>query len=292
MIIRAGIDSVALETTLLAHGLPPEAGAVLASELCRMVIDRGVRPAVVGVIRGQVVVGLSADELREFLQQGTGLAKANTSNLGALLFGGHSAATTVSTTLELAAAAGVRIFATGGLGGVHRGYGQHLDISSDLLALTRFPLAVVASGVKSILDVAATREALETLGIPVVGFKTDWFPAFYLRETELRVDARFDDIDELASYLAFELSRSHRGVLVANPVPQEEAITPDDFAKWLAEAQKQAEAAGARGRDLTPSLLSHLHEVSQGATLRTNIALVKSNTDLAAQLCRAMLDLG
>jgi pseudouridylate synthase len=295
MISRAGIDSVALETTLLVHGLPPGMGDGLARELCCIVRDRGVRPALVGVIRGRAVVGLTEEELGLLLQSGV---KANTSNLGSILFSGASAATTVSTTLELAAAAGVRVFATGGLGGIHKGYGEHLDISSDLLALTRFPLAVVASGVKSILDVAATREALETLGIPVAGFSTDTFPAFYLRETDLGIDARFDDIDELASFLRFELERSGRAVVVANPVPVAEAIGPDEFAAWLAEAQERVQAArpglggrrGQAGRDVTPALLAALHEVSRGATLRANLALVRSNTDLAARLCRAMLD--
>jgi pseudouridylate synthase len=189
--------------------------------------------------------------------------------------------------MELAAAAGVRVFATGGIGGVHRGYGEHLDVSADLLALTRFPVAVVASGVKSILDVEATREALEALGIPVIGFQTDSFPAFYIRETAFPVDARFDDAGELAGYVDAELRRTGRGVLIVHPVPRESALDPAVFEAWVSEAQKRI--AGVRGRDLSPALLAALHEISGGVTLQANRALVRSNADLAAHLCAAML---
>lgn len=184
--------------------------------------------------------------------------------------------------------AGLRVFATGGIGGVHRGLATRLDISADLAAFTRFPIAVVSSGVKSILDVESTREALESLGIPVVGFGTDVFPAFYRRESDAKVDARFDDARELARFLRFEMERTARGVLVANPIPAQDSLAEKDWARWLAEAMGRAESEGAKGRDVTPRALALLHEVSSGATLRANLSLLKANTRLAAALGREM----
>ena len=203
----------------------------------------------------------------------------------------NSSATTVATTMELAASAGVRVFATGGLGGVHRNFAAHLDISADLAAFTRFPVAVVTSGVKSLLDVAATRELLETLGVPVVGFQTSDFPAFYQRTLGPqgpKVDARFDDIAELASFVDAELRRSGRGVVVCNPVPAADELPKPQFEHWLTAAHAEAAAANISARDLTPFVLGALHRISEGATLRANLALVKSNAALAAQLSAAL----
>jgi pseudouridylate synthase len=181
------------------------------------------------------------------------------------------------------------VFATGGIGGVHRGYAHHLDISADLAALARFPVAVVCSGVKSILDVAATREALETLGVPVVGFAADDFPAFYLRSGDAgAVDARFDDPSDLASYVDRELARTGRGVLIANPIPASDELNAQDWARWLAEAERRAVAQGAHGRAVTPAVLGALHEVSSGATLTANIALVRSNARLAGAVAASL----
>jgi pseudouridine-5'-phosphate glycosidase len=190
--------------------------------------------------------------------------------------------------MELAARAGLSVFATGGLGGVHMGYGQRLDISADLAAFTRFPVAVVTSGVKSILDVVSTREALETLGVCVVGFRTDRFPAFYLRESEAGVDARFDDERELAAFLKAELARAGRGVVVANPIPAEHELPRDLWQAWLAQAVSDTAELAASGRDVTPALLGRLHALSGGRTLAANIELVKSNARLAARLAAAM----
>jgi len=187
--------------------------------------------------------------------------------------------------MELAAAAGVRLFATGGLGGLHKGLATHPDISADLAAFTRFPVAVVTSGVKSLLDVEGTRELLETLGIPVVGFRTDRFPAFYLRDSDAKVDARFDDLAPLAAFLDAELTRTGRGIVVCNPIPHADELPKDQWHAWLAQAEAQTPA---QGRDTTPQLLGKLHELSAGATLRANLALVRSNAALAADLARTM----
>jgi pseudouridine-5'-phosphate glycosidase len=226
-------------------------------------------------------------ELATLLAAGS-VPKANTANLGPLIHRRSHAATTVSATMELAASAGVSPFATGGIGGVHAGYATHLDISSDLAALARFPVAVVASGVKSILDVVATREALESLGVTVAAFRTDRFPAFYLRDGGAGVDARFDDESDLARFIASELARTNRGILIANPIPASDEIPAAAFNDWLSEARRDAATRGVAGREMTPFLLDRLHALSAGATLRANLALVKSNARLAAALAARM----
>lgn len=284
----APASHVALETTLLLHGVPRDRSATLAASLDEIIRAERVRSAIVGVVRGVPTVGVTRAELAEMLEEPS-VPKANTSNLGLLIHNGASAATTVSTTMELAALAGLRVFATGGIGGVHRGYGRKLDISADLTALARFPVAVVTSGVKSLLDVVSTREALETLGVPVVGFRTDAFPAFYLRESEASVDARFDDVRTLARFVRFELERTGRGVVVANPIPETDAIEPGLFKAWLEEAESRVAESISAGRDVTPKLLAALHELSGGATLKANIALIEANAELAGALCREML---
>lgn len=285
VIRRADAPAVALETTLLLHGVPRESALPLARELAALVRARGVNPAIVGVVAGSPIVGLTDAELERLLHADH-VPKANTSNLGVLMHRGSHAATTVSATMELAAAAGLAVFATGGIGGVHRDITQRLDISADLAALARFPVAVVTSGTKSLLDVESTREALETLGVPVVGWRTDAYPAFYLRESGARVDARFDDIADLAAFVSTELARTGRGIVVASPIPDESALDPAEFGAWLAQAAGNAHNAG--GRDATPAILRELHRVSNGRTLEANLALVRANTDLAARLCAAM----
>lgn len=293
---------VALETTLLIHGVPPDAARPLADRLAAIVRAEGAEPALVGVVDGAAVVGMTDGQLDQLLAAANGpghggpgsIPKLNTGNLGPALFRGTHGATTVSATMELAAAAGVRVFATGGLGGVHRtpaGAAPHFDISADLGAFARFPVAVVTSGVKSILDLAATRELLETLGVCVVGYQTDDFPAFYMRRCDKAlgasvgpVDARFDDAGELAAFIRFELDRARRGIVVCNPIPVEHEVSPIDWRRWLAAAEGRAHAAGAGGRAVTPAVLGALHEVSEGATLKANIALIENNARLAAQI--------
>jgi len=279
--LEDGRKAVALETTLLCHGVPRESALPLADELDAIVRQAGSVPAIVGVLNGTATVGITRDELIMLLDAGP-VAKVNTANIGLALHRRLHAATTVSATMELAAAAGVRVFATGGIGGIHRGYSQRFDVSSDLTALTRFPVAVVCSGVKSLLDVVATREALETLGIPVVGYQADRFPAFYVRDGGTGVDARFDDVNELAAFVRFELERTQRGVLIANPIPPDAQIASLQWETWRAEAM--ARIGDVQGRDVTPRVLSLLHELSGGRTLQANLALVRNNTALAAAI--------
>ena len=282
---RLGPAPVALESTLPLHGVPRPQAAPLLARLAQTIRGEHATPAIAALVAGVPTLGLSDNEL-ETLLAADDIPKLNTANLGLALHRKAHGATTVSTTMELAAAANVRVFATGGLGGVHRNYGNQLDISADLAALTRFPVAVVAAGVKSLLDVGATREALETLGSPVIGFQTDAFPAFYLSESGFGVDSRFDDTDDLAAYVHAELARTGRGVLVVQPPPVAHAIKPAQFESWLEEAESLSE--GATGRDITPAVLSHLHHVSEGATLRTNVELAVANAALAGRLAHAV----
>ncbi|MEM9167133.1 MAG: pseudouridine-5'-phosphate glycosidase [Planctomycetota bacterium] len=273
--------TVALESTILTHGLPRDAAQSLADQTHTALENYGIKPAIVGIINHAAIVGLTSGELERMLTAGD-VHKVNSSNLGLALHQGWIGATTVSVTVELAARAGISVFATGGIGGVHHGYHQRLDISSDLAAIARHPVAVVASGCKNILDLASTRELLETLGIPVVGYRCDLFPAFYQRGSEASVDARFDDPAELADYVRFELRRTGRGLLVANPIPQEHEIPVDQWTAWLAEAENRTR--DATGRDATPALLAAVHAVSSGKTTDANLALALANADLAGRI--------
>lgn len=284
---RAPRPCVALESTLLLHGVPSSSARSLYTDLLQIAHDAGAHGALVGVLDGIPIAGMSHEEFERLLSQ-PDVPKANTANLGIFLHHRRSAATTVSTTMELSAAAGIRVFSTGGLGGVHRGYGEHLDISADLAAFTRFPVAVVCSGVKSILDVESTREALETLGVPVVGWRTDSFPAFYRRTSAARVDARFDDTRELASFIKAELRRTGRGIVVANPIDANDELDQPAWDRWLAEAEARATREGIVGRQVTPFVLGALHDLSGGRTLAANIALIRSNVRLGAELARLM----
>ncbi len=284
-LIRVSSRAVALETTLLLHGVPRDAALPLARELTSIVRAHGVEPALIGLVSGRPVVGIDEDELLA-LVQARDVPKANSANLGVLMHRGSHGATTVSATMEIAHLAGIRVFATGGIGGVHPELVRRVDISSDLAALVRFPLAVVTSGTKGLLDVPSTREVLETLGVPVVGWQTDEYPAFYVRTSGCRVDARFDDIEDLASFVSTELARTNRGIVVANPIPAEHAIDPVEFEDWLAQARERA--GDADGRDVTPAILAALHEISNGRTLEANLALVRANTDLSARLCASL----
>ncbi len=282
---RVSGPAVALETTLLLHGVPRAAAATLADELACDVRLAGSEPAMTGIVAGVPTAGLSEAEL-ETLLASPDVPKVNLANLGLAIHRGTHGATTVSSTMAIAAAAGIRVFATGGIGGVHPGYGTHLDVSADLVALSRFPVAVVTSGCKAVLEVESTREALETLGVPVVGFGTDHFPAFYLRQSDAGVDARFDEVEDLARFCAAELARTGRGIVVAHPIPEADEVAAEAWSGWLDEAR--AQTAHHTGRALTPALLAALHRVSGGETLRANLALVRANSRLGGELAQAM----
>jgi len=285
--LREGRPLVALETTLVTHGLPAPDGLATARELERSVRAAGALPATIGALDGQLVVGLSSAEL-ERLAAEPGVRKLNPSNLAATLALGQAGSTTVAATLLAAARVGIRVFATGGIGGVHRGAAESFDVSADLAALARHPVAVVCAGAKAVLDLPKTLEALETLGVPVLGFGCDELPAFYRRSSGLRLDARFDSVPDLARAVRLHLDLAGAGVVVANPVPQDAELPQDVYEPALAEALRAAEAQGVRGRDVTPFLLERLRALTEGRSVFSNRALLASNARLAAELAVAL----
>ena len=278
---------VALETTLVTHGFPHPEGLEVAAALEAAVAAGGAQPATIGIVDGRIRVGLGPSELERLATSGA--AKLNLSNLAAHLAPGSCGSTTVAATLLVARRAGIRVFATGGIGGVHRNAAETGDVSADLTALARFPVAVVCAGAKAVLDLPRTRELLETLGVPVFGFATDEFPAFYSRDSGLAVDRRFDDIGLLAvavhAHLALNVGT---GVIVANPVEREHelprAVSEPAIERALADATRD----GIRGRDVTPYLLERLRALTEGASVFSNRALLVSNATLAARLAVAL----
>lgn len=284
--LAAGRPVVALETTLVTHGLPAPEGVDTAQALESEVRESGAEPATIGVLAGAVVVGLEADELAALAEPGA--IKLNLSNLAAALARGERGSTTVAATAWCAARAGIRVFATGGIGGVHRGYAEHGDASADLEALARFPVVVVSAGAKAVLDLPRTREVLETLGVPVYGFGTDAWPAFYRRDSGLRADARFDDPAALAHAAAAHFDLGGGGVLVGNPIPAEHELPADLEREAIAAALAQAASAGVAGRDVTPFLLERLRVVTGGRSVTANVALLRNNARLAGRIAAAL----
>jgi pseudouridine-5'-phosphate glycosidase len=280
-----GRPVVALETTVVTHGLPHPQGLEVAAAMEAAVRDGGACPATIGILDGAVQVGLSAAQLAR-LAGDRDTAKVNLGNLAACLARGAPGSTTVAATVWAARQAGIRVCATGGIGGVHRGEGG--DVSADLPALARLAVAVVCSGAKAVLDLPRTVEALETLGVPVYGWRTPTFPAFDRRDSGLRVDARFDTMAALAFAVGAHLRLGLGGVVVANPVPEGEEVDPALHEDALAQALAAAESGGVRGREVTPFLLQRMRDLTGGATLRANRALLLSNARLAGQLAAAL----
>ncbi len=286
--LAAGQPVVALESTIISHGFPYPANRECALEAERVCREEGAVPATIALLGGVPTVGLSAEQI-EYLASAEGIAKASRRDLGTLVAGGRDGATTVAATMILAAAAGVRVFATGGIGGVHVGGQDTLDISADIGELSRTDVVVVCAGAKSILDLPRTLEVLETQGVPVLGFQTDEFPAFYTPTTGLDVDARLESAEEIADVVsARDALGLHGGIVVANPIPAEHAIDPATLQEWVDAALADAERAGVHGKDVTPYLLAQLHEVSGGATEEANKQLVYSNVRLAARVAGAI----
>jgi len=277
---------VALESTILAHGLPPGRNREVAGRLEAVVRAAGAVPATIAVLSGVPVVGLSTNELDRVCDPANDLVKLSRRDLGPAYALGRDGATTVASTAALAHAAGVHVFATGGLGGVHRGANDSWDVSADLDVLATTPVLVVCSGVKSVLDIGATLELLETRSVPVLGYRVDRFPAFYLRESEFDVPWRVDDPKHVAAVVAAHRDRvpGHSGVLLANPVPFEFEMDRDLHDRLLADGLELLKARGVHGKNVTPVLLEHFHGASGGVSLDTNEALVMSNARLAAEV--------
>ncbi|MFM7137367.1 MAG: pseudouridine-5'-phosphate glycosidase [Planctomycetota bacterium] len=283
----AGRPVVALETTLVTHGLPRPHGLRVAEALEAAVREAGATPATIGILAGAVRVGLSPTELASLAASDA--AKVNPGNLAAVVATGRAGSTTVAATAWAAARAGIRVFATGGIGGVHRDAVETGYVSADLTALARHPVAVVCAGAKAILDLPRTREMLETLGVPVLGLGTSEFPAFSRRASGLAVDARCDSPAEAAAAIAAHFALGlPGGLVVANPIPATNELPADLHDAALATALADASAAGVRGRDVTPFLLERMRLLTGDASLRANEALLLHNATTAAEIAVAL----
>jgi pseudouridine-5'-phosphate glycosidase len=286
--LARGEPVVALETTLVTHGLPQPDGLAAAIELEETVMKRGALPATIGILGGTIHVGLDRMQL-ERLASSRSVAKVNTGNLAAILAAGGDGSTTVAATLFAADAAGIRVFATGGIGGVHRDAETTGDVSADLIALARHRVAVVCAGAKAILDLPRTVEMLETLGVPVLGLDTEEFPAFYRRSSGLRLDRRCPDVAAVAAAVRvhFDLGLP-TGVVVANPIPVAHEMPAETYERALAAALEAVEQAGVRGRDVTPFLLERMRALTGGTSVAVNRALLAHNAAVAADLAVAL----
>jgi pseudouridylate synthase len=285
--LRAGRPVVALESTIIAHGLPRPDNLRVARQLEADVRAAGAVPATVAVLAGEVRIGLD-DEALEALATREEVAKCGVRDLGVVLAGGGDGATTVAATAHLAHRAGIRVFATGGLGGVHRGARESWDESADLAALARIPICVVCAGAKSILDVGATLERLDSLNVTVLGYRTDAFPGFYLADSGFPVPWRVEGPEEVAAILrAGEAVGAPGAVVVANPLPADEQVDPALHDRVLEAALEAAAREGISGKALTPFLLERFHASTGGESLRANVALVQRNAALAAAIAAA-----
>jgi pseudouridylate synthase len=279
---------VALETTVVTHGLPHPRGLDVASSMEARVTGAGAVPATIGVLEGRVRVGLTRAEL-ERLAGTPDVPKLNLSNLAARLAAGGSGSTTVAATMLAAHHAGIGVFATGGIGGVHRGAEQTDDVSADLTALARIPVVVVCAGAKSILDLPRTVERLETFGVPIFGYRCDEFPAFWRRSSGLKLDQRFDELRALASAI-----REHQaigtgtGIVVANPVPEADELDERTYDRAMARALARVQKLRIRGRGVTPAILEAIQEATDGQATTSNIALLEHNATVAAGLAVAL----
>lgn len=277
---------VALESTIISHGLPRPRNREAALEFEQILRDKGVVPATVAVIDGIPTVGLDADGLATIAD--VDIAKASVRDLPVLLAKGASGATTVAATAHIAAQAGIRVFATGGLGGVHRGASESFDESADLFTLSVTNITVVSAGVKSVLDISATLERLEALSVPVVGFGTTAFPAFWLSDSGFTLDWSVADAEEVAAVMKAHDDTGHgQGIVVANPVPEDQQWDPAEHDRVLSEAFRAADKAGIRGNAVTPFLLGFIVEASGGRSLEVNLDLARNNIRVAGDIAIA-----
>ena len=286
--LAAGQPVVALESTIITHGMPYPQNLEMARNVEAVIEKHGAVPATIAIMDGKFKVGVTAKDLERLAQTGGKAAKASRRDVAALLASGQIAGTTVATTMMAAAAAGIKVFATGGIGGVHRGAETTFDISADLEELGRTQVAVVCAGAKSILDIAKTLEVLESKGVPVLGYGTDDFPAFWARTSGGKVDHRVDSAKDAAKVIALQFALGLGGVLVANPIPASEALDKDEIEGRINEAIKGAEAEGVGRKELTPFLLKRIFELTGGKSLVANIALVENNAAVAAGIAVAL----
>jgi pseudouridine-5'-phosphate glycosidase len=279
---------VALESTIITHGMPYPQNLETALAVEDVVRRHGATPATIAILNGRLMVGLARAELEALARAGADAAKASRRDVAVLIAEGGTAGTTVATTMQIAALAGIPVFATGGIGGVHRGASESFDISADLTELARTPVAVVCAGAKSILDIPKTLEVLETNGVPVIGYRTDVFPAFFARESGCPVDHRLDTPQAIAEVMIVQRALGTGGMLIANPIPEADALDGAAIEARIAGAVEEANAKGVSRKALTPFLLQRLFELTGGRSLAANIALVKNNAALAAEIAVAL----
>ncbi len=294
--LAAGRPVVALESTVIAHGLPRPLNLETARGMESAVREAGATPATIGILNGKLIVGLALEQIA-FLSEADSVAKVSRADLAAVLVSGRPGATTVAGTLIAAHLVGIRVLATGGIGGVHRGGESSMDVSADLTELARTPMAVICAGAKAILDLPRTLEVLETFGVPVVGYGTGEFPAFYARESGLKLTHQVGSPEEAARLMEIQFGRSgtaeathealNTGIVFANPAPIETALRHEEVEAFTAAALASAEATGVRGKSVTPFLLQELARLSGSRTLRANTALLLANARLAGQIAVA-----
>ncbi len=284
-----GRPVLALESTIISHGMPYPQNLETA-RLCEAEARKhGVEPATVAIIHGKLCAGLTDEELEYLAKAGPKVAKASRRDLPILAARGADGATTVAATMIVAAMAGIRVFATGGIGGVHRGAEVTMDISADLEELARTPVAVVCAGAKSILDLGLTLEYLETKGVPVLGYRTETLPAFYTDESDFKVDYRMDSPEEIAAAVTAQRDMGYPGgMLITNPIPHQYAMPKDVIDAAINQALAEAKEQGVKGKATTPFLLARVCELTGGESLKSNIKLVLNNVALGAQIAAAM----
>ena len=284
-----GRPVLALESTIISHGMPYPQN-LEAARLCEAEARKhGVEPATVAIIHGKLCAGLTDEELEYLAKAGPKVAKASRRDLPILAARGADGATTVAATMIVAAMAGIRVFATGGIGGVHRGAEVTMDISADLEELARTPVAVVCAGAKSILDLGLTLEYLETKGVPVLGYRTETLPAFYTDESDFKVDYRMDSPEEIAAAVTAQRDMGYPGgMLITNPIPHQYAMPKDVIDAAINQALAEAKEQGVKGKATTPFLLARVCELTGGESLKSNIKLVLNNVALGAQIAAAM----
>ena len=287
--LMSGEPVVALESTIISHGMPYPQNVETALRVEDTIREAGAVPATIAIIGGRLKAGLTREEIEYLGQKGTAVTKASRRDLPVLVARGADGATTVATTMIIAHMAGIPIFATGGIGGVHRGAETTMDISADLEELGRTPVLVVCAGAKAILDLGLTLEYLETKGVPVIGYGTEEFPAFYTRTSGLKVDYRLDTPEEIAAaFCAQQEMGLGGGMLVTNPIPEEYSMDPARIKASIDQAVSDSKQLGIHGKELTPYLLARVKELTGGDSLEANIQLVLNNARLAALTAKAL----